>query len=214
MTTTVTLDVDGLLPRPVRLPERQAYHAHGYLNLHDMWTEEFRQALAAEARARFDVAEVPDTGPQTPVVESRMVRRPTLAATGPLLTHLHLALTGTVRAVSGRLVVPTFSAYGYYEANDETLLHLDSEQCDVTLLTTVLGSVGPLHLRAELRGRTMAELGALEDDPQWNRLGGTRITYPARGFTVLAGNTLPHHRPGRPVATLSAVAALCYRSLL
>jgi hypothetical protein len=137
----------------------------------------------------------------------------TMSATGPLLTSLLFSLVGLVRALTGRLLVPTFSSYGYYDNNDKTLLHLDQERCHITLLTTALGKVGPLHLHPELRGKTMEELGALESDPAWDKASGVPVVYPARGLTALRGNVLPHNRPGMPVPELSAVGALCYRAL-
>jgi len=208
------LEIEDVVPRPLQLSERLFFSVHGYLHLDGLWTERFSQALHDEALARYTFAEVPQAGPRTPVPEDRLARRPTPAATGELLTRLHVTLLGMVRALSGRLVVPTFSAYGYYENDDEALLHLDSDQCDVTLLTTVLGEVGPLHLRPELRGVTMDKLGLLESDSAWDHAGGVPVVYPKLGVTALAGNVLPHNRPGRQCVGLSAVAALCYRSLL
>lgn len=210
----VAVDAENLLTNTIiDADHRQSFNLHGYAHLSDLWDESMRLALADEARSRHSVAEIPKSGPRTPLAEGRLRGRVTRAATGTLLAKLHLSLLGVVRALSGQLLVPTFSAYGYYEADDETLLHLDSEQCDATLLTTVLGRVGPLHLRRELQGRTMAELGELENDPAWDRDGGLQIEYPGFGLTALRGNVLPHNRPGRPVSELSAVAALCYQSL-
>ncbi|GAA3070574.1 hypothetical protein GCM10020000_63880 [Streptomyces olivoverticillatus] len=143
----------------------------------------------------------------------RLPRRATPAASGPLLAQVHLALTGTARALTGRLLVPTFAAYGYYEGDDEVFLHIDTEQCDLTLLTTAFGAVGPLHLHPGLVGATMERLGQLESDPEWDRTAGTRISYPPTGVTALDGHVLPHHRPGRPAPGVQAVAALCYRAL-
>jgi hypothetical protein len=207
------LDENDLIQRPLRLTERQTYDSTGYLHLDGLWTASFGEALSYEARARYSFAEVPQTGPRTPVDENRRARRQTLAATGPLLARLHLSMISVVRALSGRLVVPTFSAYGYYETHDEVLLHLDSDQCDVTLLTAVLGRVKPLHLRPELCGSTMDELGSLENNPTWDRAGGVQVEYPKLGLMALAGNLIPHNRPKQSVPELSAVAALCYRSL-
>ena len=59
----------------------------------------------------------------------------------------------------------------------------------------------------------MEELGALEADPAWDHASGFPVVYPTRGLTALSGNVLPHNRPGMPVSELSAVGALCYRSL-
>lgn len=202
-----------LTVRSLTPAEQRFFFQTGYVHFEDLWTVEFAAALADEARDRWPFAELPKQGPRTPLVGTRMAHGVTPSATGPLLTGLHFSLVGLVRSLTGRLLVPTFSAYGYYNSNDRTLLHLDKEQCDVTLLTTALGDVGPLHLHPELRGKTMEELGALESDPAWDHTSGITVVYPARGLTALSGNVLPHNRPGMPIRQLAAVAALCYRSL-
>ncbi|MFG2775994.1 hypothetical protein [Streptomyces sp. NPDC048350] len=209
----VPLDATDLLPFVPTAADRRSFRTLGYAHLDGLWGQGFRDRLADEARQRHACARVPDAGPRTPVEARRRVRKPTPAATGRLLSRLHVSMTGVARALSGRLLVPTFSSYGYYEGDDEVLLHLDTDDCDVTLLTTALGRVGPLHLRPELHGRAMAELGRLEDDVTWDRHGGITVDYPCLGLTALAGNTVPHNRPGRPTTAVSAVAALCYRAL-
>jgi hypothetical protein len=212
-TEIVPLGAADLLPFAPTASDRQSFQSQGYVPLNGLWRTCFDDELADEARERHRHARVPDAGPRTAVEERRSVRKETRAATGRLLSRLHVSMIGLARAVSGRLVVPTFSSYGYYETDDEVLLHLDTDDCDVTLLTTALGQVGPLHLRPELRGSTEAELGRLEADVTWDRHGGIKIDYPQCGLMALAGNVVPHNRPGRPTATLSAVAALCYRAL-
>ena len=205
--------------RSLKVAEQRAFVTTGYVHLEDLWTVEFARALADEACNRWRFAELPKKGPRTPLVETRKPRgasrsaTKTRSATGPLLTGLHFSLVDLVQALAGRLLVPTFSAYGYYESNDTALLHFDQEQCDITLLTTALGEVGPLHLHPELRGMTMEELGALASDTTWDHTSGIPVVYPDRGLTALSGNVLPHNRPGKPIPELSAVAALCYRSL-
>lgn len=200
------------LRAPTSAEQRQFYSA-GYVHFENLWTLEFAAAMADEARRRWPFAEFPKQGPRTPLIGTRMAHRVTPAATGPLLTGLHFSLVSLVRALTGRMLVPSFSAYGYYDVDDHTLLHLDQENCNITLLTTALGDLGPLHLHPELKGKTMAELGALESDPAWDHASGIPVVYPARGLTALTGDALPHNRPGKPLRELSAVAALCYRSL-
>ncbi|MEV4744158.1 hypothetical protein [Streptomyces sp. NPDC049555] len=193
--------------------ERGSFAAHGHTRLPGLWDRALAEGLAAEGRERWARAAPPPRGPRTPVPAGRSARRATPAAGGPLLARVHLALTGLGRALTGRLLVPTFAAYGYYEDDDEVLLHVDTEQCDLTLLTTAFGAVGPLHVHPALRGSSMERLGVLERDPAWDRAGGVRLTYPATGVAALDGRTLPHHRPAGPLPGPSAVAALCYRSL-
>ncbi|MEU4211230.1 hypothetical protein AB0F13_14750 [Streptomyces sp. NPDC026206] len=202
-----------LLRSAVTRAEQRSFAAHGHVRLPGLWERALAERIAAEGRERRAVAEIPRRGPRTPVTARRLPRRGTPAASGPLLARVHLSLTGTARALTGRLVVPTFAAYGYYQDDDEVFLHIDTEQCDLTLLTTVFGDVGPLHVHPRLIGSTMERLGELESDPGWDRCGGTRVTYPRTGVTALNGHVLPHHRPRRPAPGLHAVAALCYRSL-
>lgn len=204
---------DQLTLRSPTFAEQRFFLSAGYAHLEDLWSVELAAAIADEARSRWRFAEIPKQGPRTPVVGYRVSHRVTKSATGPLLTSLHFSLVGFVRSLTGRLLVPTFSAYGYYDINDNTLLHLDQERCHITLLTTALGKVGPLHLHPELQGKTMEELGAIESDPEWNHASGFPVVYPSKGVTALSGNILPHNRPGMPVSELSAVGALCYRSL-
>ncbi|GHG67093.1 hypothetical protein [Streptomyces griseocarneus] len=204
-------------PLPLRATvtraQQRAFAAQGYVPLAGLWGRALAEAVAEEGRRRHAVAEVPRGGPRTPVPARRVPRRATPAASGPLLARVHLALVGAARALTGRLLVPTFAAYGYYEGDDEVFLHVDTEQCDLTLLTVAFGEVGPLHVHPGLIGSTMERLGELEGDPGWDRTGGIRVTYPDTGVTALNGHVLPHHRPGSPRPGLHAVAALCYRSL-
>ncbi|MEX2985163.1 hypothetical protein [Streptomyces sp. C36] len=204
-------------PLPLRATvtraQQRAFADWGYVPLAGLWDRALAEAVAAEGRRRHAVAEVPRDGPRTPVPARRAPRRPTPTTSGPLLARVHLALVGAARALTGRLLVPTFAAYGYYEGDDEVFLHVDTEQCDLTLLTVAFGEVGPLHVHPGLIGSTMERLGELEGDPGWDRTGGIRVTYPDTGVTALDGHVLPHHRPGRPRPGLHAVAALCYRSL-
>jgi hypothetical protein len=208
------LEADELQLPSLGLAARRYFIANGYLRLDDLWLAGFAAALADEAHASHAHAQIPESGPRTPVEERRLLRRQTRAASGALLSRLHVSMIGVARTISGRLVVPTFSAYGYYEGDDEVLLHTDSDLCDVTLITTALGSVGALHLRPELRGESADVIGALEMTAGWDNTGGTPVVYPDRGLLALAGNSMPHNRPPHPVAELCAVAALCYRSLL
>ncbi|MEV4438818.1 hypothetical protein AB0K09_07310 [Streptomyces sp. NPDC049577] len=193
--------------------EQRAFTAQGYVGLPGLWDERLADALAAEARARRPHAKVPARGPRTPLADGRRPGPGIPAAGGPLLARVHLALVGAARELTGRLLVPTFAAYGYYEGDDRVLLHVDTEQCDLTLLTAAYGAVTPLHLHPDLVGSTMERLGRLEDDPSWDRAGGIPVSYPRTGVTALNGHVVPHHRPRDPAPGSSAVAALCYRAL-
>lgn len=194
-------------------PLQETYFSYYHAHLDRLWGAELSEAMAAEARQRWATATLPQTGPRTPVSMDRATGKRTPVAVGPLLERLHDALLPLARALSARLLVPTFAAYGYYRGDDRVVLHVDGEPSDVVLLAPALGDVGSLHLHPELVGMTPIELGRLESDPGWDRLGGLPVNYPVEGVTALRGNVVPHHRPGLPIAGLCAVAALHYRSL-
>jgi hypothetical protein len=190
------LETDELSLPSLGLAARRFFNAKGYLRLDDLWPAGFAAALADEARGSHTHAQIPESGPRTPIDKHRLLRRQTRAASGALLARLHISMIGVARTLSGRLVVPTFSAYGYYEGDDEVLLHLDSDRCDVTLLTTALGSVGALHLRPELRGESADVLGALERDAGWDKAGGHPSRIPIADSSRLpatACRTIAHH---------------------
>jgi hypothetical protein len=201
-------------PSPSQLSNatKAEFRARGYAELPDLWTRSTADALAEEAHRLFPEATDPDYGPRTPVASHRASGKVTRVASGPVLRELHASLASLVRSLSGRMLVGSFANYGYYPLEDGVILHADTEATEVVLLTTVLGSLGPLSIRPELQGRTPKELGECESDPYWNRDGGEMLSYPALGAAALRGALLPHHRVSRPVPTLSAVAALHYRS--
>ena len=155
---------------------------------------------------------VPSTGPRTPVAALHQTVASTPVAAGPVLEQLHEALAGLVRALSGRMLVPSFAVYGYFPEADGVVLHLDTDATDIVLLTTALGEVGPLVLHPDLERLTPSRLGNRESDPRWDPGGGMPLVYPSLGVATLHSLRIPHGRPPRPVATLSAVATLHYRS--
>ena len=169
--------------------------------------------LTREAIERREFAVFPTAGPKTPVIKSKSLRRRTPAANGPVLSDLHLKLLSTARALTGQMLVPGFSAYGYYEVEDRVLLHRDQSECALTLLISVLGNVGPIYIHPTLVGKTPEELGELESDSCWDRNSGIAISYPENGILAFRGNDLPHHRPGKILNGTHAVAALCYKRL-
>ena len=92
-------------------------------------------------------------------------------------------------------------------------MHVDTPACDVTVLTDVLGGLGPLHLHPELAGWATSDLVELEADPAWDRNSGVPVVHPRLGASILRGRRLPHHRPAWPVDGVHAIAALHYRTL-
>ncbi len=199
-------------PRPGPAFRRDELRTEGFVALPDLWDAATTDALAQEAHRLWTSALPPTTGPMRRVAASRPGVRPTLLSTGPVLEALHHELAGLTRALTGQLLVPSFASYYFYEGNDEVRLHLDTDQCDLTMIAEVLGELGPLRLHPELAGMTIDELFELEDDASWDRESGLAIQHPRSGVTAFRGRRLPHHRPGREIDGIGAVAALHYRS--
>jgi hypothetical protein len=100
-------DDNVLLPRPLAGTDRQVFNSHRYVHLDNLWRKSFSDALSDEAFERHAFARLPEAGPRTPVDERRLIRKQTPAATGPLLSRLHVSLIGLVRTLSGQ---PTWRA--------------------------------------------------------------------------------------------------------
>jgi hypothetical protein len=191
---------------------RTQLRTRGHVALDGLWSEDVAAALASEAGAVWRTARPPTIGPNRRVAPSRTGERPTLIGKGPMLERLHLDLVGPCRRLTGQVLDPSFAAYYFYSGDDEVRLHLDTPQCDLTMISEVLGPLGPLHLHPELMGMTIDELVSLEADPAWERESGVPIAHPRLGVTAFRGRRLPHHRPGRSLAGLGAVAAHHYCS--
>jgi len=204
---------EGLDERTVDLETRRAFLEVGHVQLGRLWSASFTEAMAADAEAASIDAHPPEHGPRTPVTAERMNLRRIPVATGPLLSATHQSLTRLARTLSGRLLVPSFAVYGFFEGDDECILHYDTDQSDITLLIMALGRVAPLRVHPELRGASEDDLGRLECDPGWDRRSGVTVPYSGSGLTAILGRELPHHRPRGGVDGLAAVAALHYRSV-
>ena len=191
---------------------RTELRTRGHVALDGLWSEDVAAALAGEAGAVWRTARPPTIGPNRRVNPSRPGDRPTLLGKGPELERLHLDLLGLCRRLTGQMLEPSFAFYYFYSGDDEVRLHLDTPECDLTVISEVLGPLGPLHLHPELAGMSIDQLTALEADPSWDRESRVPIAHPRLGVTAFRGRRLPHHRPGRSLAGLGAVAALHYRS--
>lgn len=218
MDAVVIDEASGLVPaehvvrRSLDLSEHGSFRSEGHVLLHEIFTDDFRRALAAEAADRWSCAIAPEGGYRPKVVASAPTRQ-TLERDAPLLASLHHALVGVARALTGRMLAAAYAVYNYYEVTDAVWLHVDTEGCDLTMLATALGEVGPLYLHHDRAGASIEDCLAWEADPAWDPRGGVPFAYPERGVLAMRGSTIPHHRPGRPVSGLSAVAALHYRSM-
>lgn len=199
----------------IGLDAQHEYLTRGFVRIDDLWSNDLSHAIAAEARAGYDVAELPEArpGPNTAESGNRSPARQTTLSMSPLLAALHEALTRVARVVSAKMVVPTVGTYGYYEKDDGCYLHLDTHAADVTFLIMALGHLGPLHMHPELEGSSVQLLHELENDPTWDRESGVPISYPRTGVAAIRGRVLPHHRPKSPINGVNAVAAIHYRVL-
>ncbi|MFD7258850.1 hypothetical protein [Streptomyces sp. NPDC059874] len=185
---------------------RESLARQGFAAFGELWNDATAEAIAKEAAALFPTAEA------TARRSGGLIQA--TASDGPLLTQLHFALVPLARALTSRLLVPSYGWYNFYPSDDAIWLHVDVEKSDLAILATALGDVGPLHVHPELAGRNQAELDRLQTGPSWDADSGCRIAYPRHGVLALRGRSVPHHRPGRPLPTLGAVAALHFTSLL
>jgi hypothetical protein len=207
-------ELDALAGAVIGLGAPRQFLDRGHVRIDGLWSRHLAEALAAEARAVHRLAVYPGVRPVRtatgPGNRSPACQVPIGQA--PLLAALHESLTRIARVVSARMVVPTVGTYGYYEHDDGCYLHVDTDEQDVTFLISVLGRLGPLRMRPELVGSTVAQLDALEDDPTWDHDGGEPISYPTLGVAAIRGRLLPHHRPASPISGLTAVGAIHYRA--
>lgn len=210
--STVDDDLDALTQTTIGLDVSRRFLADGFVRLDGLWGSGLADALEAEARSTQAVAIRPERapGPDSVASPNRAPARQVTVDDAPLLAALHRALARVARLLAGRLVDPSVGNYGYYELDDACYLHVDVDAADVTLLITVAGQLGPLHLHPELVGRGPDELYAIEADPAWDRQSGHLLSYPRYGVAAIRGRVWPHHRPGAPVTGLNAVASLQY----
>jgi len=207
--------VVDLGPRLLEPPTRRSYLDEGFARFDGLWDQEYADRLSAEARALMAGAVPPPSRkPRPPVVAARPEPSSEVTtAAAPLLAELHDSLVPLARALTGRLMVAAWAVYIYYETDDAVWLHVDTEDCELTLLTTVVGDIGPLHLHPDLWGATQDELDALEASDSWFEQRGIAEPYPTLGVLAHRGNHVPHHRPHRRIAEPGAVAAMHYTSL-
>jgi len=197
--------------RDVLASARSLFRTRGYAQLPDVVTRAEADALSEEALRLWPSAGPPIDGWSRRAAMTRPGSGLTLRAAGPSLESLHMALARLARALSGQLLVPSWSGYYFYEGDDEVRLHVDTPLCDLTMVIVVMGTLGALHLHPELRGTAPAELQMLEADPEWDRASGEPVVHSRTGVTAFRGRLLPHPRPGRTLESLGAVAAFHYR---
>ena len=193
--------IDGLRSeRPA--PSRHAgSRRDGFVELADLWTPAVTAAISEEAHHLFAIAEKPVSGPRTPVAEYRMTGRATPVATGPILHDIHQQLASHVRALSGRMLVPSFANYGYFPDEDGVILHVDTDATEIVVLTTALGAIGALHVHPELSGMAPEALGQLRATPVGTDTAArcSPIRRTARpSYEVLASRIIDRRARSRP----------------
>ena len=127
-----------------------------------------------------------------------------------VLMQFQIALLPLLRTLTGNMLVPSDSWYIYYEGTDGISLHVDPKNSDISVLTSVLGEVGPLHLHPDLEGQNQNQLDSYYQGADWNPIGGIPLRYPSDGIIINRGHRIPHHRAGKPISQLCAVATLHY----
>ena len=127
-----------------------------------------------------------------------------------VLMHFQIALLPLLQILTGNTLVPSDSWYIYYEGTDRISLHVDPKGSDFSVLTSVLGEVGPLHLHPELEDLNQNQLDSYYNGVDWNPTTGVPLRYPCDGIIINRGHRIPHHREGKPVSQLCAVATLHY----
>ena len=127
-----------------------------------------------------------------------------------VLMQLQIALLPLLRTLTGETPVPSDSWYIYYEGTDGISLHIDPKESDISVLISVLGEVGPPRFHSDLEGQDQNQLDSYYKGVDWNPISGIPLSYPCDGIIINRGHRIPHHREGKPVSQLCAVATLHY----
>jgi SAM-dependent methyltransferase len=139
----------------------------------------------------------------------------TSAPPGPMLhwLHKHRDLRDLIHAITGndRLQANSNIAYMYYDGTSFIDLHTDVEECQVTVLTSVLGRTPPLVAYPKLRDVTARSLLGTAKRSAGRPSGGVALEVPVGGLLVIDGRRLPHRRPKVPKGEGPfGIAALCF----
>lgn len=139
----------------------------------------------------------------------------TSAPPGPTLRRLHRCpeLLRLVRAVAGddRLAPNDNLAYMYYDDASFIDVHTDVSECELTVLTSVVGRTPPLVAYPRLRDGTPEQLLAVARRMAGRPAGGIPLEVPLGGLLMIDGRRLPHRRPAvQPGTGPYRIAALCF----
>lgn len=185
----------------------------GVCVLNDLWSEGLGRALADEAA---DVAVRHNRREGYSILAGGDLLGPFSygTGTGPLLAALHAneRILSALRGLSGRLLVPTSSAYLFYGGEDFAGLHSDLTKCELVLLATVSGNLRPLMLHPGLAGSSARDLELLGLETGGAPRGGAPLPSAVAGAIALRGKEIPHHRPACRLEERGVVVTLCYRA--
>ena len=192
--------------------ERVQFRQMGFVLIRGLLGPCLSSALEREAIASVEQAKVPRDGWTTELRkrERETPARQTARRPAKVLAQLQAALVPLLRTLTGQLLAPSYAWYNYYEGTDGIWLHVDPQESDLSVLTTVLGEVGPLHLHPELKGQSQDQLDTYYQGVDWDPDSGVPVCYPRDGILVSRGQVIPHHRSGKPIVRRCAVAAMHY----
>ena len=133
--------INGLkaIPTHIALKKGAQFRKLGFVAIRGLIKSSLSSALKQDAIASASYLE--KHAPETTAYQSAKQSRSTV-----VLLKFQAALLPLLRTLTGYQLVPSDSWYIYYEETDEIGLHVDPEESDITVLTSVLGEVGPLHL--------------------------------------------------------------------
>lgn len=175
----------------------EALRREGYCHLPDLWPAGLVDDLARDAAEHAPSARRrPDDWDSRPD-KDYWQWHDNAVGFGPILAAVFAdaELLSLVRALTGRLVVPTIYTYLYYRCGEGAPIHLDRSEVDFSLFTHVAGDLGPLFIHPELAGNAGARLDAIAEETGGQPKGGVPVIYPPHGATLLDGRKMPHRRP-------------------
>jgi hypothetical protein len=134
-----------------------------------------------------------------------------VAPAGEALGRVHASprLLARLKRSLGHSVRPSLASYLYYGRMDSLALHVDQPVCAAVVLLRLDGSPGPLHVHPELRDRSAQQILELAVASGGHPPGGTLVDL-RTGPVLLAGGTVPHHRPPHEEDEELILASLCY----
>jgi hypothetical protein len=186
---------------------------HGYVRVPGLFSHVRMQELESEAGELYPTSDryihdVFDIDGATVVTSPATFR---LARGGPVLcrTWASASLVRMLSSMVGAGLTPTRCSYNYYESQDHIGLHVDIDECQLTV-TFGLWDVGPVLMYPEFRAMRPADLLELAVDTGGRPDGGTPLEMDIGTAIVMTGHTTPHRRPAFE-RDLAAVGALCYR---